>query len=103
MLRQMGGLIADTGARRVLDLGCGTGNLTAVALDCLPAATVLAVDPSEGMRETCSERFAGQERVEVVDGGATEIPAADGGFDLVISSLALHHVLGHRVDRKISP
>ena len=92
MLRQMGELIARTGAKRVLDLGCGTGNLTAVALDHLPAATVLAVDPSEGMRETCSGRFAGQERVEVVDGSATDIPAADAAFDLVISSLALHHV-----------
>ena len=92
MLRQMGELIARTGAKRVLDLGCGTGNLTAVALDHLPAATVLAVDQSEGMRETCSGRFAGQERVEVVDGSATDIPAADAAFDLVISSLALHHV-----------
>ena len=92
MLRQMGELIGVTGARRVLDLGCGTGNLTGLVLERLPEATVLAVDPSEGMRQTCAERFAGDGRVEVVEGGGAGIPAPDGELDLVVSSLALHHV-----------
>jgi len=92
MLGLMGGLIEEIGGSRVLDLGCGTGNLTAVALDRLDGANILSVDPSDGMRETCSARFAGEGRVEVVEGSGGAIPAADGEFDLVISSLALHHV-----------
>ena len=92
MLGLMGGLIEEAGGRRVLDLGCGTGNLTAVALDRLDGASILSVDPSAGMREACSARFAGEGSVEVVEGSAGAVPAADGEFDLVISSLALHHV-----------
>jgi ubiquinone/menaquinone biosynthesis C-methylase UbiE len=92
MLSLMGELIEEAGGSRVLDLGCGTGNLTAVALDHLDQASIVAVDPSDGMRKTCSARFAGEARVEVVAGSAASIPGPDGVFDLVISSLALHHI-----------
>jgi len=92
MLRLLGESIADAGGARVLDLGCGTGNATAAVLEALPGSSILAVDPSGGMRRICSERFSDEARVEVVEGTATGIPSADGEFDLVVSNLALHHV-----------
>lgn len=74
----------------VLDLGCGTGN-TALALpeDC----RVVAVDLSQNMLDLAREKLAGR----VVTFHAGEIleyvHGADlGGFDVVTSCYALHHL-----------
>jgi SAM-dependent methyltransferase len=79
---------------RVLDLGCGTGNVTASALKCIEGdgLTVVGVDPSAGMRAKFSARFEGAENVDVREGDALAIPAGDMSFDIVFSNLALHHV-----------
>jgi ubiquinone/menaquinone biosynthesis C-methylase UbiE len=77
---------------RVLDLGCGTGNVTARIAEKLAGsgAGVVAVDPSEGMRSKCAQRLGAA--VEVREGDALAIPAGDGDFDYVFSNLALHHL-----------
>jgi ubiquinone/menaquinone biosynthesis C-methylase UbiE len=77
---------------RVLDLGCGTGNLISLLLEEFPGAGFSGVDPSSGMREVCMERFADNHNVEIKEGDALAIPYPDGSFDLIVSSLALHHV-----------
>jgi len=77
---------------RVLDLGCGTGNLISLLLEEFPGARISGIDPSSGMREVCTERFADQPNVEIKGGNALAIPYPDGSFDLIVSSLALHHV-----------
>lgn len=79
-------------ASRVLDLGCGTGNLISLLLEEFPGARISGVDPSRGMREVCEERFAEKPDVEIKGGNAQDIPYPDGSFDLIVSSLALHHV-----------
>ena len=84
-------LVVD-GKSLVLDLGCGTGNVTAGLLEDRPKASVLAVDPSEGMREVAAGRFAGVENVSVAAGGALSVPARENEFDYVLSNIALHHV-----------
>jgi ubiquinone/menaquinone biosynthesis C-methylase UbiE len=79
---------------RVLDLGCGTGNVTGSLLKS-PAgagACVVGVDPSEGMRARYAGRFEGNESVEVREGDALSITAGEQGFDIVMSHLVLHHV-----------
>jgi ubiquinone/menaquinone biosynthesis C-methylase UbiE len=78
--------------KRVLDLGCGTGNFTFQLLRKFGGATVLGVDPSEGMRELYAGRFEGNPNVSVSKGNGTAIPAADGEFDCIVTSLTLHHV-----------
>lgn len=77
---------------RALDLGCGTGNLIALLLEEFPSAGFSGVDPSTGMREVCAERFADYPNVEIKEGDAQAIPYPDSSFDLIVSSLALHHV-----------
>jgi SAM-dependent methyltransferase len=80
----------------VLDLGGGTGALSAAVLDGLPGVrvTLLDVDPdmlAEARRRL--ERFA--DRVEFQEGSFHDpLPAADA----VIASLALHHV--HELEAK---
>lgn len=84
---------------RILDLGCGTGNVSARVLERFgsgPAAgggvSIVAVDPSEGMRGKSRARFAGMPVIEVRPGNSMDIPAEEQDFDFIVSNLALHHV-----------
>lgn len=90
------GMARDSGGRRFLDIGCGTGGVSARLLGAVREATVLGVDPSAGMRETCSRRFEGTGRFRVAEGGALSIPAPADSFDGAFTNLALHHVPPHR-------
>ena len=91
-LEKMVGLVAPGEDARILDLGCGTGNLIALLRDEFPSAGIVGVDPSEKMRAACEERFAGVSKVEIAAGDGLDIPYPDGSFDHVLSSLALHHI-----------
>ncbi|MGC2855501.1 methyltransferase domain-containing protein [Novispirillum sp. DQ9] len=75
-------------APRVLEVGCGTGFLTASLLPCLPGARWLATDIAPEMVWACERRFAGRLHFEarVMDGEAPDLPPAS--FDLVCSSMA---------------
>ena len=76
---------------RILELGCGTGNLTALIARTYPDSTMVAVDFSGESLAECQRRLNNpriafrQERFE-------ELSFAKGSFDLVISSIALHHL-----------
>jgi ubiquinone/menaquinone biosynthesis C-methylase UbiE len=92
ILETMVGMVPQGDGRRALDLGCGTGNLIALLLERYPSMQVVGVDPSAGMREVSSKRFRGLPEVEIAAGNALDVPFPDGAFDLIVSSLALHHV-----------
>jgi ubiquinone/menaquinone biosynthesis C-methylase UbiE len=92
MLEAMIGAVPDGAGQRALDLGCGTGNLIALLLERSPSTRIVGVDPSAGMREVSAERFRDRPEVEITAGDALAIPFPDGSFDLITSSLALHHV-----------
>ena len=75
------------GARRVLDVGAGTGKLTrALAARGLD---VIAVEPSAGMREQLAGVLPG---VTVLAGTGEQIPLADGTVDAVLAAQAWHWV-----------
>lgn len=78
---------------RVLDVGCGTGNLTFTALRVQPGAIVTGLDP-DGAALDRAGRKARRRRVPVtlVQGYADRLPSDDSSFDRIISALALHHV-----------
>ena len=86
-------------ARRILDLGTGDGRLLALLQADRPAMRGVGLDFSEIMLEAAGERFAGDERVELVEHNLTVPLPALGRFDAVVSSMAIHH-LEH--DRKRS-
>ncbi len=75
---------------RALDLGCGTGRLTARLKERLPASTVLGLDRSGEMLERARHL---QRRGLHFCRGAIEAPF--GRWDLVLSNAALHWVEDH--------
>lgn len=74
----------------VLDLGGGTGALSAAVLDALPGMRVTVLDVDADMLEQALRRLARfGDRVAVHEGSFMDpLPAADA----VVASLALHHV-----------
>lgn len=74
--------VLPAGARRVLDLGAGTGKLTGVLLDL--GLDVVAVEPSAQMRALLPAR------AEVFEGSAESVPLADGSVDAVLVGQAFH-------------
>lgn len=91
-LQQMVERIGDVGEKRIVDLGCGTGNAIERLLASFPRAEIVGIDPSEGMRELCSGRFDDNPRVRVLEGSALALPLEDNWCDCVFTNLALHHV-----------
>jgi SAM-dependent methyltransferase len=85
-------LASPTGEMQVLDLGCGTGNITYLLSGKYPDCYYIGVDPSKNMRETFQERFAGNPRCRAEAGDSLAIPLPDGSVDCIVSNLALHHV-----------
>ena len=84
------GLIQLAGVRsddRVLDVGCGTGLLTAALASVVGEDRVGAVDPSEGFVEACRRRVPGADvRLAV----AEDLPFADASFDCALSQLVVN-------------
>lgn len=72
---------------RVLELGCGTGHLTARLLDHLPGATLLATDIAPAMVAACRARFGGRTGLDFAVMDACH-PANLSGFDLICANLA---------------
>jgi SAM-dependent methyltransferase len=87
-----------TGVKRVLDLGTGDGRLLALILEKNPAAKGVALDFSEPMLERVRLRFAGNPNVTVLRHDLNDpLPVAElGWFDLVVSGLAIHHLVHPR-------
>ncbi len=91
------------GARHVLDVGCGEGQVArrAAAL----GATVVGVDPTAGQLVTAVERGGG---VAYARAGAAALPFAAGSFDGVVVCLTLEHLepfepAVHEVARVLAP
>jgi tRNA (cmo5U34)-methyltransferase len=84
---------ADGGPIRVLDLGAGTGLLTAVLAEALPGAAFTLLDEADGMLQQARERFAGRAEgsLDVIVGDVLrDFP--QGPFDVIASGLAIHHL-----------
>ncbi len=78
---------------RVLELGCGPGHL-AMRLVRDHGLDVVALDLDPAMVERASlgaQRLVGVPRPAFVVGDAAALPFADSEFDVVLSTLSLHH------------
>jgi demethylmenaquinone methyltransferase / 2-methoxy-6-polyprenyl-1,4-benzoquinol methylase len=76
---------------RVLDVATGTGMVAAELLargDC----TIVGIDQSAEMLAGARERFAGEDRVELLEGQAEALPFADRSFDALTFTYLLRYV-----------
>jgi ubiquinone/menaquinone biosynthesis C-methylase UbiE len=91
--REMVALAALRSGRRVLDIGCGTGNLLRATGKRHRDVELAGVDPDPKMlaRAASKTRKAGL-TVRLDRGFAQELAFPDGSFDVVFSSLMLHHL-----------
>src|SRR6266852_4099707 len=77
---------------RVIDLGCGTGTVAACVLDTFPNAEVTCLDLAENMIAMAQAKLARYPLVRFVVGDFNGFDL-DGRYDVVVSSLALHHLV----------
>jgi len=86
-------LAGITPGQAVVDVGCGTGNLSFAVLAAHPDARVTGLDPDRAaLRRAARKARRRGVPLTLVQGYADRIPAEDASLDHVISSLALHHV-----------
>ncbi len=84
---------AISSGHRVLEIGCGTGNLAILAKRLSPAAEVAGTDPDP--KALARARQKAQRRgaaLQFDPGFAEELPYPDASFDRVLSAFMLHHV-----------
>ncbi len=85
-------LASGSGARRILELGTGTGETAKRLLARHPDAVLVGIDESERML-ALAQRELPPERVELRV-GRLEQPLPGGPFDLIVSALCVHHLDG---------
>lgn len=79
---------------KVLDLGAGTGILSALTLQAFPQANVTAFDMAENMLKVCQTNLSAfGQRLRLQQGNFAEDDLGS-GYDLVVSGLAIHHLDG---------
>jgi tRNA (cmo5U34)-methyltransferase len=78
-------------ARRILDLGTGTGETAKRVLARQPEASIVLLDSSREMLEA-ARGLLPEGRIEQVLLQRLEDPLPPGPFDLVVSALAVHHL-----------
>jgi ubiquinone/menaquinone biosynthesis C-methylase UbiE len=79
--------------QRILEIGCGTGNLMILIKRLHPDTEVVGIDPDPKALAR-AQRKAGREALSVqLDRGfAEELPYPDASFDRVLSALMFHHL-----------
>ena len=83
-------LIGDVQAKRVLDLGCGTGRYCALLAE--RGASVVGLDPSPQMLERAKQKAVVLGEIDLYCGTIDKMDFPNDHFDLVVSALALSHL-----------
>lgn len=75
----------------VLDVGCGTGFVTAEMVRRFGIRRVTGVDPSAGMLDRFRDKLGAMAvEARLVRAGVHEMPVPDAAFDAVVSGMAFH-------------
>ena len=77
-------------ARRILDIGCGTGTLLSLMREHLPDAELVGLDVDSKIIKLARAKLG--PGIQIEQGNATSPPFAAGSFDCVVSSLVFHHL-----------
>jgi tRNA (cmo5U34)-methyltransferase len=83
-------------AERILELGCGTGALTALLVRHYPNSEIIASDGSPEMIEQARKRLGSwavpHKQVTFAQSLFEEMDLPEHGYDLITSNMSLHHV-----------
>lgn len=82
------------GARRVVEVGCGSGSATVGIREALDPQEYVGVEPSEGLIARARDRFAEMEGVTLAEGAAEATGLPDACADIVL----FHTVFSHLAD-----
>ena len=89
--------LIPAGATHILDLGAGTGLLSAFVRQWYPAAHIHLLDVSAPMLERARQRLANDTNVSYEVADYTAAPLGDptgSGYDAIVSALSIHHLDG---------
>jgi ubiquinone/menaquinone biosynthesis C-methylase UbiE len=78
--------------QRVLEIGCGTGNVTTRVKRAVPGVDMVGTDPDPLALARAQRKARGMTGIRFEHAYAQELPFADGEFDRVLSSMMLHHL-----------
>jgi tRNA (cmo5U34)-methyltransferase len=99
MLEALMSCIPSEGRRlRAIDIGCGTGAVSELLLRSHPEVDLTCLDMTESMLDRARDRLKAHDNIKFVLADIYDFEL-DGPYDLVISSLALHHVISDQ-DKK---
>lgn len=84
-------LMMLTGSERVLDVACGTGELEIKLLGDNPGQEIVGIDISDKMLEVAGNKLRTFSGVRFVRSLASQLPFADGSFDVVVTANAYHY------------
>lgn len=76
---------------KILDLGCGTGNISQNIKEKFPQASITAVDLAENMIKIAKTKLAPYDDIEYIRADFRDLEFQE-EYDAVVSSLALHHM-----------
>jgi tRNA (cmo5U34)-methyltransferase len=77
---------------RILELGCGTGNLSELVCRQFPDASIRLVDFSGRLLDQCKSRLSEFGSTEYQEEDFRNLEYAPNSLDLVVSSISLHHL-----------
>jgi tRNA (cmo5U34)-methyltransferase len=76
---------------RIIDMGCGTGNLSKKLANAYPKAEIICLDMAENMLKLAKAKLSKFPNVTYWQGDITKFDY-QGKYDAIVSSLVLHHV-----------
>lgn len=77
----------------ILELGCGSGNLSELVAKTFPHANLCLIDLSEKFLSSCRLRLRKYKTIQYIHGDFSELKFEPQSFDLVVSSIAIHHLI----------
>ncbi len=76
---------------RIIDLGCGTGTISMRISEKFPNSKIVCLDIASNMIQIAKHKLSQHKDAEFLVGDFSKIDF-EGKFDVVVSSLALHHL-----------
>lgn len=81
----------DTENPSILDVGAGTGLLSAFLMERYPEASFTLIDISEKMLDMAKDRFRGNSEIKYIAADYSKYDFTE-KYDIVVSALSIHHL-----------